>query len=120
MKKKVGELYDKPIVIGNPNEFTKNEIPLNDLGGDSFDDGMEYYLVLDSVNTSGRYGFPMCSVIIDGKMYNNNNMGNIIAFNTSNKIFADIGLSKYEINSSNLSDTSLIFIFPKNGEPSQK
>lgn len=33
MKKKVGELYDKPIVIGNPNEFTKNEIALSDLGG---------------------------------------------------------------------------------------
>lgn len=31
MKKKVGELYDKPIVIGNPNEFTKNELPLNEL-----------------------------------------------------------------------------------------
>lgn len=34
MKKKVGELYDKPIVIGNPNEFTKNEIALDELGGD--------------------------------------------------------------------------------------
>ena len=33
MKKKVGELYDKPIVIGNPNEFTKNEIALSELGG---------------------------------------------------------------------------------------
>lgn len=37
MKKKVGELYDKPIVIGNPNEFTKNEIALSDLGGGGFD-----------------------------------------------------------------------------------
>ena len=42
MKKKVGELYDKPIVIGNPNEFTKNEIALSELGG-SFDDGMVYF-----------------------------------------------------------------------------
>ena len=32
-KRKIGELYDKPIVIGNPNEFTKNEISLNDLIG---------------------------------------------------------------------------------------
>lgn len=31
MKKKVGELFDKPIVIGNPNEFEKYEIPLKDL-----------------------------------------------------------------------------------------
>lgn len=44
MKKKIGELYDKPIVIGNPNEFTKNEIPLKSLG-ESFDDGMEYYKI---------------------------------------------------------------------------
>ena len=45
MKKKVGELYDKPIVVGNPNEFTKNEIALSELGGeDSFDYGLEYYL----------------------------------------------------------------------------
>lgn len=31
MKQKVGEIYGKPIVIGNPNEFEKHEIPLNDL-----------------------------------------------------------------------------------------
>jgi hypothetical protein len=31
MKKKVGELYDKPIVIGNPNEFNKNEISMHSL-----------------------------------------------------------------------------------------
>lgn len=33
MKKKVGELYDKPIVIGNSNEFTKDEIDLKELKG---------------------------------------------------------------------------------------
>lgn len=33
MKKKVGELYDKPIVVGNPNEFNKNEIALSELSG---------------------------------------------------------------------------------------
>ena len=31
MKQKVGELYGKPVVVGNPNEFEKHEIPLNDL-----------------------------------------------------------------------------------------
>lgn len=31
MKQKVGELYGKPVVAGNPNEFEKHEIPLNDL-----------------------------------------------------------------------------------------
>ena len=49
MKKKVGELYDKPIVIGNPNEFTKNVIALSNLGGDSVDDGMEYYEINDKL-----------------------------------------------------------------------
>lgn len=33
MKKKVGELYDKPIVIGNPNEVNKDEILLKNTGG---------------------------------------------------------------------------------------
>ena len=47
MKQKVGELYGKPIVVGNPNEFEKHEIPLNDLN-EGFDAGMEYYLVLNS------------------------------------------------------------------------
>jgi hypothetical protein len=50
MKKKVGELYDKPIVIGNPNEFTKDEIPLNELK-----QGTNQYLYFsvdyDDVNT---------------------------------------------------------------------
>ena len=31
MKTKVGELFNKPIVIGNPNEFEKYEIPLKEL-----------------------------------------------------------------------------------------
>lgn len=52
MKKKVGELYDKPIVIGNPNEFTKNEIALSELGGESFDDGMVYFK-LENPSISG-------------------------------------------------------------------
>jgi len=33
MKKKVGELYDRPIVIGNPNEVNKDEILLKNTGG---------------------------------------------------------------------------------------
>jgi hypothetical protein len=34
MKKKVGELYDKPIVVGNSNEITKGEILLNNNNGE--------------------------------------------------------------------------------------
>lgn len=34
MKTKVGELYNKPIVVGNPNEFNKNEVALSDLKGE--------------------------------------------------------------------------------------
>ena len=51
MKTKIGELYNKPIVIGNPNEFTKNEIPLSELRGgneENFDDDIfSYYQVLN-------------------------------------------------------------------------
>jgi hypothetical protein len=43
MKKKVGELYDKPIVIGNPNEFTKNEIPLKTLTNSEGGSQMLYF-----------------------------------------------------------------------------
>lgn len=31
MKKKIGEIYNKPIVVGNKNEITKNEIHVNEL-----------------------------------------------------------------------------------------
>lgn len=43
MKKKIGEIYNKPIVIGNPNEFNKNEVALNALDGKDLY-GLEYYL----------------------------------------------------------------------------
>lgn len=72
MKKKVGELYDKPIVIGNPNEFTKNEIPLKDLGGDSFDDGMEYYLIVnENIKNSSFFNYSLVTSVI-GHDDNNN------------------------------------------------
>lgn len=31
MKKKVGELFGKPVVVGDKNVFTENEISLTDL-----------------------------------------------------------------------------------------
>lgn len=43
MKKKIGELYDKPIVIGNPNEFTKDEIPLKTLTNSEGGSQMLYF-----------------------------------------------------------------------------
>lgn len=43
MKKKIGKLYDKPIVIGNPNEFTKNEIPLETLTSSEEKSEMLYF-----------------------------------------------------------------------------
>lgn len=46
MKKKVGELYDKPVVIGNPNEFTKNEIDLKSL--DTLSSVFSFYLLKNS------------------------------------------------------------------------
>lgn len=49
MKRKIGELYNKPIVIGDKNEVTSNEIHINSLkssneGGGSSELEGEYYL----------------------------------------------------------------------------
>lgn len=33
MKKKIGEIYNKPIVVGNKNEINKNEIHVDELQG---------------------------------------------------------------------------------------
>jgi hypothetical protein len=33
MKKKIGEIYNTPVVIGNKNEVTKNEIHIDELSG---------------------------------------------------------------------------------------
>lgn len=58
MKKKVGELYDKPIVIGNPNEFTKNELPLKTLTNSEGGSQMLYFDVtnLNSLFTTTVLG----------------------------------------------------------------
>lgn len=98
MKKKVGELYDKPIVVGNPNEFTKNEIALSKLGGGSFDDGMEYYKILNPIVLINKFYLSQSNAISalandNGvvKCFNlhpdaNVDIMNAIAFQTSNKI----------------------------------
>ena len=33
MKTRIGEIYNKPIVIGNKNEVTKNEVHIDELRG---------------------------------------------------------------------------------------
>lgn len=98
MKKKVGELYDKPIVIGNPNEFTKNEIALSELGSEGFDDGMEYYKILNLQSLVNKFepqptnaisalanenGVVKCFYLHENDEIH---IMNAIAFQTSNKI----------------------------------
>lgn len=50
MKSKVGGLYHKPIVIGNKNEVTDNEIHISELGGENNTQEttpkVEYYEIL--------------------------------------------------------------------------
>lgn len=48
MKKKIGELYNKPVVIGNLNEVTKNEVHISTLNASSSSNGsaMKYYSCL--------------------------------------------------------------------------
>lgn len=47
MKKKIGEIYNKPIVTGDKNLVTKNEVHESNLGGSggSSSSDMEYYKV---------------------------------------------------------------------------
>jgi hypothetical protein len=58
MKKKIGELYNKPIIIGNKNEVTKNEVHIDELsGGNTGGEEMIYFNVekLNSLQGSGIY-----------------------------------------------------------------
>lgn len=99
MKKRVGELYDKPIVVGNPNEFTKNEIALSDLGGDSFDDGMEYYLVIDRDRLGNNYiSFPDNIAVFSTAISNYFNMSKSRIFTKlpPNDICIAFSVSKYD------------------------
>ena len=51
MKKKIGEINNKPVVIGNSNEFTKNEIGFKDLvsnSKDHLDDVFSAYVLRNS------------------------------------------------------------------------
>lgn len=94
MKTKVGELYNKPIVIGNSNEFNKNEIPLNKLGGGSaFDNGMEYYKIDDSSILWGLNNHMVINCIIPDSNGKNHLVtgydGALIALCTSGKVFTD-------------------------------
>jgi hypothetical protein len=90
MKKKVGELYDKPIVIGNPNEFNKNEIALSDLGGDSVDDGMLYFKLENPSIRGGNSGYCISCIaeneVGDRVLINNPAGRKCIAIQVSNKI----------------------------------
>jgi hypothetical protein len=55
MKKKIGEIYNIPIVIGNKNEVTKNEIHVGELqGGEKRN--IKYYDVT-RIDSEGKLGF---------------------------------------------------------------
>lgn len=60
MKTKIGELYNKPIVIGNPNKVNKDEILLkNDVGGITLSERKDGELE-DITNTPPKY--PRCFI----------------------------------------------------------
>lgn len=55
MKKKIGELYDKPIVIGNKNEVEKHEIHIDELNAGGGEDGAEsnrFYFLFNRMNAN--------------------------------------------------------------------
>lgn len=86
MKKKVGELYDKPIVIGNPNEFTKNEIPLETLTNSEGGSQMLYFDVTNLYDM-------LTTTVLDAaqlfKTYRNSGTANRTAINFHNTTTAD-------------------------------
>lgn len=81
MKKKIGEIYNKPIVIGNKNKVTDNEIHISELGGENNTQEttpkLEYYEILHfdyqgvtaPEGIVGTYLKVMSSIDKAGKLY---------------------------------------------------
>lgn len=97
--KQFNNIINKYIINKKEKKELFKEVKNINKGEDSFDDGMEYYLVLDSIHISGRYGTSVCSVIMDGKIYNSvNEDQDIIAVSISNKmLMLDYGYTMKEI-----------------------
>lgn len=75
MKKKIGEIYNKPIVTGDKNLVTKNEIHESTLKGGTVDSGssdVEYFKF--GTNTLGDLGnriLEWCVRLVKGKFWRN-------------------------------------------------
>lgn len=86
MKKKIGEIYNIPVVIGNKNEVTKNEVHIDELsiGGEDNLSKVERAFIFDYTKNYEDYQnillniqpFNSCIVIVD-MMSNNNKYVNI-------------------------------------------
>jgi hypothetical protein len=78
MKKKIGEIYNKPIVIGNKNEVSKHEVHIEELGvggeGDPVQDNLskaerafifDYDKYADYLSSIDLEGFNSCIVAVN-------------------------------------------------------
>lgn len=62
MKKKIGEIYNKPIVIGDKNLMTKNEVHKDEISGGSkeYDDLHTYLYYDDRIVSLAGQEMPLC------------------------------------------------------------
>lgn len=67
MKRKIGEIYNKPIVIGDKNLMTKNEVHKDEISGGSKEyDDLNTYLYYDNrIVRIDSVEAPLCSLIAD-------------------------------------------------------
>lgn len=87
MKRKVGELFNKPIVIGNKNEVTKNEIHINNLNVPTSGEGgglASSWRYFDISKLDTRVKPMLLPFIVKNPYYNR------IAIVSDNVIWADI------------------------------
>lgn len=66
MKKKIGEIYNKPIVIGDKNLMTKNEVHKDEINGGSkeYDDLNTYLYYDDRIVSFEGMELPLCGFIV--------------------------------------------------------
>lgn len=68
MKKKIGEIYNKPIVIGDKNLMTKNEVHKDEISGGSskeYDDLHSFLYYDDRIIRMDSVEAPLCALVAD-------------------------------------------------------
>lgn len=99
MKKKIGEIYNKPIVIGDKNLMTKNEVHKDEISGGSkeYDDLHTFLYYDDRIIKVASIEGPLCVLIADmmGQLIQRYpTINSIVKVNNSEDIF-EINFGNY-------------------------